>query len=450
MSASLTLMLVDDEEIVRVSTADELRDRGYEVMDFDNGVEALAFLEHHPVDVVISDIRMPGMDGLELLRAIKTRWPQTVVMMMTAFGSIETAVEAMRRGAVDYLIKPFAMDELLMRIRRIEETFGIEADNRRLRSQLEAEYDFEAVVGRGPAMRETLELLKIVIDSDATVLFEGETGTGKELMANIVHYNGPRRHRPFVKVSCAILSKDIIESELFGHEKGAFTGAVKDKKGKFELADGGTIYLDDVDDIPLDMQVKLLRVLEEREVETVGGSTPFKINVRVLASTKVDLKKHVTDGRFREDLYYRLNVFPVRLKPLRERLEDIPDLFQHYVAKFAGRAVEISSNVFEALQRYAWPGNVRELRNLAERTVLMSRGQAITMTMLPTEFAVGAMEVTPAAMGEQSLDHVLDAFERSVILRALEQANFNKTRAAELLKIPPSTLRARLSKLDIK
>jgi DNA-binding NtrC family response regulator len=448
MASSLTLVIVDDEEIVRISTADDLRDRGYEVIEFDNGPDALVYLDHHAVDVLISDIKMPAMDGLELLSAIKTRRPQTVVMMMTAFGSVETAVEAMRRGAVDYLIKPFAIDELLMRIRRIEETAVIEADNRRLRSQLQAEYDFETVVGRGPAMRDTLDLLRIVIDSDATVLFEGETGTGKELMANIVHYNGPRRHRPFIKVSCAILSRDIIESELFGHEKGAFTGAVRDKKGKFELADGGTIYLDDVDDIPLDMQVKLLRVLEEREVETVGGSKPFKINVRVVASTKVDLKKHVADGRFREDLYYRLNVFPVRLKPLRERPEDIPETFLYYAAKFAGRPVETSADVLETLRRYSWPGNVRELRNLAERTVLMTRGKSITMEMLPGELA--AAGPSTVAIGGESLENILTTFERSIILRALEMANHNKTRAAELLKIPPSTLRARLNKLDIK
>ncbi len=450
MASGLTVVIVDDEEIVRISTADDLRDKGYEVIEFDNGPDALAFLEHHPVDVVISDIKMPIMDGLELLSAIKSRRSQTAVMMITAFGSIETAVEAMRRGAVDYLIKPFAIDELLMRIRRIEETAVIEADNRRLRSQLQAEYDFEAVVGRSPAMQETLDLLRIVIDSDATVLFEGETGTGKELMANIVHYNGPRCHRPFIKVSCAILSRDIIESELFGHEKGAFTGAVRDKKGKFELADGGTIYLDDVDDIPLDMQVKLLRVLEEREVETVGGSKPFKINVRVVASTKVDLKRHVADGRFREDLYYRLNVFPIRLRPLRERPEDVPDIFLHYVAKFAGRPVETSVEVLEALRRYAWPGNVRELRNLAERMVLMTRGKSITMEQLPRELAGGYAGSSTVATDGESLENMLTAFERSTILRALELANHNKTRAAELLKIPPSTLRARLSKLDIK
>jgi two-component system response regulator AtoC len=450
MAASLTLVIVDDEEIVRISTADDLRDRGYEVIDFDNAADALVFLERHPVDIVLSDIRMPGMDGLELLSAVKKRSPQTAVIMMTAFGSVETAVEAMRRGAVDYLIKPYAIDELLMRIRRIEATTVIEADNRRLRSQLQAEYDFETVVGHSPAMCETLDLLRIVIDSDATVLFEGETGTGKELMANIVHYNGPRRHQPFIKVSCAILSKEIIESELFGHEKGAFTGAVKDKKGKFELADGGTIYLDDVDDIPLDMQVKLLRVLEEREVETVGGSKPFKIDVRVIASTKVDLKKHVADGRFREDLYYRLNVFPIRLKSLRERSEDITELFQHYVTKFAGRPVDISGEVLEALRRYAWPGNVRELRNLAERTVLMTRGKSITMEELPRELAAGYVGSSTVAIDGESLESILTTFERSIILRALELANHNKTRAAELLKIPPSTLRARLSKLDIK
>ncbi len=327
----MKIFIVEDEKILRISLIDELQDAGYEVVGFENPNEALEKIQSQEVDVVLTDIKMPGMDGMELLEKIKQKNEQITVIMMTAFGSVDSAVEAMKKGAYDYLTKPFHTDELLLILNRLKEIKSIKNENRQFKQEISQKYSIEAFVGVSQAAKKTKDMIKIVAESDASVLITGETGTGKELVANIIHYNSARKDKILVKVSCAILARDVFESELFGHEKGAFTGAFKERIGRFEQANGGTIYLDDVDDIPLELQVKLLRVLQEKEMERVGGNKTIKINTRVIASTKADLRKLAQEGKFREDLYYRLNVFPIHLLPLRERREDIPLLIDYFL-----------------------------------------------------------------------------------------------------------------------
>ncbi len=443
----LRVFVVDDEATIRVSTTDDLREAGFDAQSFDNPLDLLDAMSKQKVDIVISDIKMPAMDGIELLRRIKSMDSGIFVIMMTAFGSVDTAVQAMKAGAFDYLTKPFTADEILLRVQKIDELIAVKRENAELRTRLGEQYDFSAVVGHSTTMRETFDLIRVVVGTNTTVLITGETGTGKELIANVIHYNSLRHDRPMVKVSCAILSREIFESELFGHEKGAFTGAIKEKQGKFELADTGTIYLDDVDDIPIELQVKLLRVLEERELERVGGSRSIKVDVRVIASTKADLKRMVDDGKFREDLYYRLNVFPIRLKPLRERREDIRDLVQYYIKKFSpDRAVDIDAEVLPILENCAWEGNVRELRNVVERMVLMSPHGRIDIGKVPCEIISPTSARTLMNIGEKPLDEMLSEIEKNALKRALTLASGNKTRAAELLSIPVSTLRTKIDK----
>lgn len=447
----LKIFIVDDEEIIRVSTADDLRDAGYSVEVFDDPGALLAASANKIVDVVITDIKMPQMDGLELLRQIKLRNPDTAVIVMTAYGSVVSAVEAMKLGAYDYVTKPFETDELILKIEKIKEWTAIRTENTQLREQIQTKYDFSSIIGKSAAVKEVFELIQKIVDANTTVLITGETGTGKELIANVIHYSGNRQDKPFIKVSCAILAREIFESELFGHEKGAFTGAIKEKKGKFELADTGTIYLDDIDDIPLDLQVKLLRVLEEREIEKVGGSNTTKIDVRVVASTKADLRKLVENGRFREDLYYRLDVFPIRLRPLRERKNDIGDLFRFFVGQFSsGKPMSIDANVSEVLESYAWNGNVRELKNLAERIVLLSPDGKIDITKLPCEMINPESAKALTSLGEKSLDEMLSEIEADTIKRAIAISQGNKAKAADLLGIPASTLRSKIDKYRIE
>jgi DNA-binding NtrC family response regulator len=447
----LKIFLVDDEEIVRVSTADDLKDAGYTVETFDDPTALLKALTKQRADVVITDIKMPQMDGLELLRRIKMHNPDVAVLVMTAFGSVTSAVQAMKLGAYDYVTKPFAMDEIIVKLEKIKEWTSIKNQNIQLRDQLQSKYDFGTIIGNSAAVQETIGLIKTVLNTNTTVLVTGETGTGKELVANVIHYNSNRKNKPFIKVSCAILSQEIFESELFGHERGAFTGAIKEKQGKFELADTGTIYLDDVDDIPLDLQVKLLRVLEEREIEKVGGSNTTKIDVRVIASTKADLKKLVETGKFREDLYYRLNVFPIGLKPLRERKEDILDLFRFFVEQLSsGKSMHIDAKVSEILESYQWNGNVRELRNLVERMILLSPDGKIDITKLPCEMISPNSARTLSNLGTQPLDEILADIESDSIRQAIRLSHGNKAKAAELLGMPASTLRSKIDKYRIE
>uniref|UniRef100_A0A832G6T1 Sigma-54-dependent Fis family transcriptional regulator n=1 Tax=Ignavibacterium album TaxID=591197 RepID=A0A832G6T1_9BACT len=447
----LNICIVEDEEILRVSLKDDLLDAGYSVTDFENPVKALEHFKKKKCDIIISDIRLPEMNGLELLSKIKSIDPTVFVVMMTAFGSVKTAVEAMKKGAFDYITKPFDKDELLLIIDKIKEIKSLKTKNLEYQNYFQDQFNFDAFIGNSYYVNELKETLKIISQSNSTVLITGETGTGKELIANLIHYNSPRKDKPLIKVSCGILSKEVIESELFGHEKGAFTGADKLRIGRFEKADQGTIYLDDIDDVPLEVQVKLLRVLQEQEIERVGSSEPIKIDVRIIASTKADLSKLVKEGKFREDLFYRLNVLPIHLKPLRERKEDIVPLFNYFLNQFSyQKKYEVEESVFEILKNYHWPGNVRELKNLTERLTILCYDCKITSSRLPQELFSSEMDYSQLISNQnKSLNEIIEEVEKQLIQNALLKTANNKAKAAELLGLPPSTLKSKIEKYGI-
>jgi DNA-binding NtrC family response regulator len=422
-------MLFAVKEVVRAS--------GHEPVLARSGAEALGLLEG--VDAVVTDFAMPGMDGLALLAAVRERDASLPVILLTAQGSERVAVRAMKAGAYEYVTKPFDIDEMSLVIERALETRGLRIQNRQLAAEKAIGRSF---VGDTPPMRRLLEAVGRVAPKDVTVLLRGETGTGKELVARAIHDHSRRRERPLVSVNCGAISAGLVESELFGHERGAFTGALSRKIGRFELADGGTIFLDEIGDLPLDLQVKLLRVLQEGEIERVGGARPIRVNVRVIAATHRDLEVAVQDGRFRADLYYRLNVFPLHVPPLRERREDIPVLVRHFVLKYAarmGKAIEhIPRKSLDALTAYDWPGNVRELANIVERSVIVSQGQTLEVGDWLTARA-------PAA-------RTLKETEREQILAALEETRWRVSGpagAAVRLGLKPTTLEARMKKLGI-
>lgn len=445
----LNIWIVEDEEILRVSLKDDLLDAGYLVTDFGNPVEALEYFKKKNCDIIISDIRLPKMNGLELLSKIKSLNPNIFVIMMTAFGSVETAVESMKKGAFDYITKPFDKDELLLIIDKIKEIRSLQTKNLEYQNYFQNQFNFDAFIGDSNYVNELKGTLKIISHSNSTVLITGETGTGKELIANLIHYNSSRKDKPLVKVSCGILSKEVIESELFGHEKGAYTGADKTRIGRFEAADGGTIYLDDIDDIPLEIQVKLLRVLQEQEIERVGSNNPIKIDVRVIASTKKNLLDLVNEGKFRKDLYYRLNIIPILIKPLNERKEDIIPLFLFFVNQFSeSKKIEIDEEVYKILYNYDFPGNVRELKNLAERLVIIGNGK-ITKTLLPIECFTKNSNINNNQLEPKSLNKILEEVEVKLIKEALINSNGNKAKAAEFLDLPPSTLKNKIEKYNI-
>jgi DNA-binding NtrC family response regulator len=360
------------------------------------------------------------------------------------------AVEAMKLGAYDYITKPFTNEELILTIKRIAEVQFLKRENVELREQLKERHGFHKIIGKSKSMQEVYNLLSIVSASDSTVLITGETGTGKEMVADAIHYTGLRQNYSHIKVSCALLSKDILESELFGHEKGAFTGASDDKKGRFELADKGTIFLDDVDDIPLELQVKLLRVLQNSEFERVGGTETLKVDVRIMASSKANLLEKIKKGEFREDLYYRLNVVPINLPPLRERKKDIPLLIEAFIEKYSsGKKLKFSNKTMDYLLRYHWPGNVRELENLIERLALTAKEGNITPSLLPSEIIWEEVCPEEACLDESCFDEIIKNTEVNLIKQALNIAGGNKTKAATLLKLKPSTLRSKIEKYSL-
>ncbi len=449
----LKIFVVDDERIVRVTTADDLRDAGYAVREFASGQAAIQYLSDtdEEVDIIITDLKMPNMDGLEFLAKAKEFRPNTFVLLMTAFATVETAVEAMKLGAYDYISKPFNIEELLLTIERIKELKEVKDENRQLRRQFQKRFDTKNFIGKSKETQKVFDLVEIIANKNTTVLITGETGTGKELLTNIIHFNSNRSKKPLIKVSCAILSREIFESELFGHEKGAFTGAEKQKIGRFELANDGTLYLDDIDDMPYDLQVKLLRALEEGEIERVGGTDTIKIDVRVIASTKKDLKQMVSEGMFREDLFYRLNVFPINLPPLRERPNDIEMLAKHFVEEFSqGVKIEIHPEALELVKRHPFSGNVRELKNLMERLVLLAKDNIIDKNILPIDVRFPGKQHTCFYFDNKPLDEILREVETNAISDALLRSGGNKAKAAQILGVPASTLKSRIEKLEIK
>jgi len=440
------VLIVDDEKNSRDGLARALSDR-YKTLVAESGRRALALLDEHAVDVLLADVRMPGMDGLALLQRVLARERQPVCILLTAYGTVEMAVEAMKRGAQNFLMKPVNLDELDMVIRKELHTRAVEAENRGLREKLDAKFGMEGIVGNAPPMQKVFDVIRQVAPSTATVLVQGESGTGKELVAHAIHHLSPRAKGPFVAVHCAALSESLLESELFGHEKGAFTGATERRRGRFEMADGGTLFLDEIAEIPAPMQTKLLRVLEERRFERVGGQSSIEVDIRLIAATNRNLRELAERGSFRQDLFFRLDVVTVDLPPLRERVEDIPLLVHHFLAEFAEAnrkpVSAISPAALRVLSGYAWPGNVRELRNVVEKMVVLSRGQELSLHEIPPQIAGD----TGAGPAKQTVDPNLSLAEteKRLILQAVEACGGNRTRAAERLGISRRTLLRKLN-----
>ena len=443
------VLIAEDEKNTREGLARALK-RRYRVLTADNGARALTMLQEHHVDVVLSDLRMPGMDGMTLMRRALALTPRPIFILVTAYGNVENAVEAMKQGAYDFLTKPVNLDRLELLLERSLRSRDVESENRNLREQLDAKFGMESMVGESAPMLEVFETVRQVAPSRATVLIEGESGTGKELVAHAIHRLSTRNQGPFVAVHCAALSETLLESELFGHEKGAFTGATERRRGRFEAADGGTLFLDEIGEINPATQVKLLRVLEERSFERVGGLETVETDVRVIGATNRDLHKLVEEGAFREDLYYRLYVVSIRIPPLRERPADIPLLVNHYTRVYNeenGRQIEgLTPDALDLLVGYRWPGNVRELRNVIERMVVMGRGNRLTVRDLP----VNVREESTGAAGRIPSGLSLEETEKQMILRALKTCEGNRTRAAKQLGISRRTLHRKLNEYGLR
>ncbi len=455
-----TILIVDDEKNYPLILSAVLQDVGYETLTANSGMEALEILNHAnaDVDLVLTDMKMPVMDGIELLEKIKAINPHLPVMMMTAYGTVEKAVEAMQKGAYNYILKPFDNEGLIIFVKKAIDMYQVVKDNLRLRDVVETRYNFGNIVGKSKRMQEIFELIKKMAPSSATVLIEGESGTGKELVAKSIHFNSPRKDKPFIAVNCSALSENLLESELFGHEKGAFTGAIAMKKGRFELADGGTLFLDEIGELSQNLQVKLLRVLQERAFERVGGTKPVPVNIRIIAATNKNLKQETEQGRFREDLYYRLNVLYLVLPPLRERVEDIRLLVDHMIEKYASerrpglQVTGVDQEVDRLLYSYSWPGNVRELENAIERAMVLCPGNIIRVSDLPKEFkkSISHSLQLEGISDNAQLYETLDMVEKSMIERALAISGNVQSHAAELLGIGKSGLNQKIKKYGIK
>lgn len=457
MSDKPVILIVEDEKNTREGLEQTLN-RNYQIIQADNGERALRFLAEKHVDILLTDLRMPGMDGLTLVRRAIAHESQPVCIVLTAYGSIESAVEAMKVGAYDFLTKPLNLDQLEIVIERALHSRQLENENRNLRTQLDKRFGLEAIIGRTPAMEELFKLIRQVAPSRATVLIQGESGTGKELVAHAIHGLSPRARGPFIAVHCAALPQSLLESELFGHEKGAFTGAVERRRGRFEMAEGGTLFLDEISEIEPAIQVKLLRVLEEWKFERVGGQETLEADIRLVTATNSDLKKLAQEGRLRSDLFFRLNVVTINLPPLRDRRDDIPLLARRFLQDFMlenNRKIEdINSDALEALIAYDWPGNVRELKNVIERMVVLGRGTRLTLSDLPAsvrknEQSVHSGEIISAPSIPLSAGSIREA-NRCMIMAAIEAAGGNRTLAAKKLGISRRTLHRKLREFGIK
>ncbi len=461
------ILVVDDEANIRRVLAAQLAREGYEVHAAEDGERALAMLREHHIDLLITDLRMPKLDGMELLRHALLLDPDLPVIMLTAHGTVDNAVEALKTGAFDYITKPFDQEELRSIVAKAVRTRNLADAELGVDARASEEGAKFGIIGESQAIQDMYAIIERVADMPTTVLITGESGTGKELVARALHENSSRKDRPFIKVNCAAIPKDLMESELFGYERGAFTGAVAAKPGRFELASSGTLFLDEIGEIPVEMQVKLLRVLQESEFERVGGIKTIHVDVRLVASTNRDLKREIASSTFREDLYYRLNVVPIELPSLRDRKEDIPLLVQHFIRKFnerLGKSVEsIEREALDSLRAYRWPGNIRELENVVERAVLFCDGPRIAAADLSHEVRVAreqeagpstAQAINEAVLSNDGLKEQVRAartrIEREIIVRALEQTAYNVTHAARLLKISRKGLQIKMKELELR
>jgi two-component system NtrC family response regulator len=449
-----TILLVDDEAGQREVLAGYLKKKRHTVLDAASAAEAMARVKQEVVDLVLTDLKMPDKSGFELLKEIRALNPEITVVIMTAFGTIEGAVAAMREGAYDYLTKPIDLEELDLLIQRVGERRRLLSENQLLKQQLAEKFKFTGIISQSAAMEEVLNMAGRVAGSKATVLIRGESGTGKELIAKAIHFSSARKDKPFIAVNCAALNENLLESELFGHERGAFTGADKQRRGRFELADGGTIFLDEIGDVPMSTQVKLLRVLQEEQFERVGGTQTMQVDVRVIAATNRNLEEKIKDGSFREDLFYRLNVVSIEIPPLRMRREDVTPAIEYFLKKFSEenkrKDLTISKEAMDMLLRYDYPGNMRELQNLIERAVVLARGEVITTAELPLPLRNLASEQAASPAAPATLSERVDALEKEMVFDALAETRGNQSKAAERLGISERNLRYRLQKWGMK
>jgi two-component system response regulator AtoC len=457
--AQKSILVADDDASIRSLLKQLLADEGFAVLEASTGIEVVDRVKESSPDLVIMDVRMPELDGIEALARLKSTNPKTAVLIMTAFGSSNAAIRAMELGAFDYITKPFELDKISHSVKRVLDYQDLTAEVEVLRDEISSLVQTERIVGNSPAMQEVYKTIGKVAKADATVLITGESGTGKELVAEALHFNSNRRSGPMVKVSCAALPETLLEAELFGHEKGSFTGAMTQRRGRFEMADKGTIFLDEIGEMTVPTQTKLLRVLQERKIERIGSSLPIKVDIRIIVATNKDLQKQVEQNKFRDDLYYRLNVINIHMPPLRDRKEDIPSLVEHFLAKHrysaTAQPAAISEEAIRRLMEYNWPGNVRELENVIERAVVLSRGQIITSRELP----FGDHDAAEGEEGEGEADAKGDSsffkksvaqFEKDLIMKALRDANGNRSKAAEMLGIYRRLLYAKIKEYGLE
>lgn len=452
------ILIVDDSQEILSNLSEYLTESGYDVDTSTDGATGISMLESRFYDVIFIDLRMPGVDGMEVLKHAKENSPDSLCIILTGYGTIKNAVEAIKSGAFDYLTKPVKLEEVLVIIKRALEHRNLKRENINLRKQLKKKYRFENIIGDSERMQKVFETIDKVADTDSTILILGDSGTGKELVAKAIHYNSYRRNGPFVPVNCAAIPSELLESELFGHERGAFTGAIRTRIGRFELANGGALFLDEIGDMTPVLQSKLLRVLQERQFERIGGIKAIKTDIRVIAATHQDLKKAVQQKRFREDLYYRLNVIPIQIPPLRDRRSDIPLMVHHFLNHFGKtkkkKIVGMANDVLQRLMEYDWPGNVRELENMIERIVILTNNETIIQEDLPEKLQSisEADHARGLSLPEEgvSLETAVNDFEKELILQALNKTGWVKSKAAQMLHLNRTTLIEKIKRLNLK
>ena len=450
------ILVIDDEAAQRDVLTGYLKKKGYQIFAASSGKEGIEITKNEPVDIILSDFKMPDLNGIEVLEQVKKMNPEISFVIVTAYGTVENAVKAMRLGAFDYISKPVDLDELDLMIERIIEHRNLKSENQLLKTQLQEKYKISSIVSQSQKMEEVINVAARVAESKATVLITGENGTGKEVLAKAIHYMSSRKEKPFIAVNVPALTETLLESELFGHDKGAFTGADKMKKGRFEIANGGTLFLDEVGDIPQSIQVKLLRVLQEHQFERVGGTEKIGVDVRIIAATNKELEQKIKDGTFREDLYYRLNVVSIKIPPLRERKEDILPMIESFIEKYCKEnnkeKLEVSKEVVDTLMKYNYPGNVRELENIIERAVVLTRAHSkvITLNDIPMNIKGFKEEKSIGSLDEGTLTEQVEALEKQLIFDALQQSGGNQTKAGKLLGLTERNLRYKLKKYNIK